>query len=143
MKLSTGSLLFALVLAACSTVRESAPDPRLVLYQAHAGTPVASFRYLGSINSWESLGDEAIAIWTRPNEAWLLELSGPCKGLDFTPVIGLTSQFGAVNAGFDDVLVQDAAAIRIPCRIQSIRPLDVATIRQAEKAKRAQAAPAH
>ena len=145
MKLSTVSLLFVLALAACSTFRESSPDARLVLYRAHAGALVASFRYLGRINSWESLGDEAIAIWTRPNEAWLLGLAGPCNGLDFTPVIGLTSQTGAVYARFDDVLVRDPASIKIPCRIQSIRPLDVAAIREAEKAKRAGevAAPAH
>jgi hypothetical protein len=137
MKLSTLSLLFVLVFAGCSTFRNPGPDPRLVLYQAHAGAPVGSFRYLGRISSWEALGDEAIAIWTRPNEAWLLALSGPCNGLNFTPVIGLTSQTGAVHAGFDDVLVRDPAAIQIPCRIQSIRPLDVAAIREAEKAKRA------
>jgi hypothetical protein len=145
MKLPIVSLLFVLVFAGCSTLRNPGPDQRLALYQAHAGAPVASFRYLGRISSWESLGDEAIAIWTRPNEAWLLGLAGPCNGLNFTPVIGLTSQTGAVHAGFDEVLVRDPASIQIPCRIQSIRPLDVAAIRQAEKAKRAGegAAPAH
>jgi hypothetical protein len=145
MKLSTVSLLCALMLVGCSTLRNAEPDQRLVLYQAHAGAPVASFRYLGRINSWESLGDEAIAIWTRPNEAWLLGLAGPCNGLNFTPVIGLTSQTGAVHAGFDEVLVRDPASIQIPCRIQTIRPLDVAAIREAEKAKRAgeAAPPAH
>jgi hypothetical protein len=145
MKPLTLSLLAVLLLADCSTARNAEPDQRLVLYQAHAGAPVASFRYLGRINSWESLGNEAIAIWTRPNEAWLLGLAGPCNGLNFTPVIGLTSQTGAVHAGFDEVLVRDAAAIKIPCRIQTIRPLDVAAIREAEKAKRGEAgaAPGH
>jgi hypothetical protein len=145
MKLSTVSSLFALVLAACSTVRETGPGARLVLYQAHAGASVASFRYLGRISSWELSGDDAIAVWTRPNEAWLLGLSGPCSGLDFTPVIGLTSQFGTVNAGFDHVLVRDPGAVNFPCRIRSIHPLDVAAIRDAEKAMRAAApaAPAH
>jgi hypothetical protein len=144
MKPSTLSLLFVL-LAGCSTLRDAGPDQRLVLYQAHAGAPVPSFRYLGRISSWESLGDEAIAIWTRPNEAWLLGLAGPCNGLDFTPVIGLTSQTGSVHAGFDEVLVRDPASIQIPCRIQWIRPLDVAAIREVQKAKREGegASPAH
>jgi hypothetical protein len=141
----TLTLLCALVFAGCSTLRNPGPDQRLLLYQAHAGAPVPSFRYLGRISSWESFGDDAIAIWTRPNEAWLLGLAGPCNGLDFAVVIGLTSQTGAVHAGFDDILVRDPASIQIPCRIQWIRPLDVAAIREAERAKRAGegAAPAH
>jgi hypothetical protein len=132
--------LLGIALAACSTV-PTGPSARLAMYRAHAGAQVPSFRYLGRFDSWESLGNDAIAIWTRPREAWLLELAGPCNGLDFTPIIGLTSQVGQVNAGFDKVLVRDPSTINIPCIIQTIRPLDVDAIRALDKSRR-DAAPA-
>lgn len=134
-------LSFAGMLAACSSI-PATPSQRLAMYRAHAGAPVPSFRYLGRFDSWESLGNDTVAIWTRPREAWLLELAGPCNGLEFEPVIGLTSQVGQVNAGFDKVLVRDPSSIRIPCIIQTIRPLDVDAIRQLDKA-RAQTDVAH
>ena len=52
----------------------------------------------------EQRGDEALAVWTRPNEAWLLDLSGPCPDLEFTHAIGLTDNLGMVHARFDKVL---------------------------------------
>ena len=135
MNKSMVALCCAVLLGACSTT-PSAPDGKLALYRAHAGASVPSFRYLGRIDSWESLGDEALAVWTRPHEAWLLELAGPCNGLDFSPVIGLTSQVGQVSAGFDKVLVKDPSSIRIPCVIRAIRPLDVAALRQIDQQRR-------
>ena len=129
------------LLAACVST-PTTPSPQLALYRAHAGAPVPSFRYLGRLDSWESLGDRTIAVWTRPREAWLLELSGPCNGLDFTPVIGLTSQVGQVSAGFDKVLVHDPANFGVPCLIQTIRPLDVGAIKSDERQRRQVAEPA-
>ena len=131
------SLLAALT--ACTSM-PTAPSQRLAMYRAHSGAPVPSFRYLGRFDSWESLGDDTIALWTRPREAWLLELAGPCNGLEFEPVIGLTSQVGQVSAGFDKVLVRDPSSINIPCIIQTIRPLDVDAIRQLDKEKAAASA---
>ncbi|MEO6263447.1 MAG: DUF6491 family protein [Luteimonas sp.] len=138
MKFLLLSVATALVLAACSSMPSMREGERLALYQAHAGAPVSSFRYFGQLNSWEALGDDAIAVWARPHEAWLLELSGPCSGLEFTSVIGLTDQMGQVHAGFDKVLVRDPGGINIPCWIRTIRPLDVTAIKQAEQAARAQ-----
>src|SRR5688500_13475283 len=75
-------LLFAAAvlasLSACATDRAQRDADKLALYNAHAGAPVNKFRYFGSINGWTPLGDEAIAVWTRPNEAYLLDLTGPC-----------------------------------------------------------------
>ena len=133
------SLVLALAFVGCSSMSSMNSGERLALYKANAGAPVSSFRYFGQLDSWEELGDDALAVWTRPREAWLLELSGPCNGLAYSPVIGLTDQFGRVQAGFDNVLVRDPSAINIPCRIHTIRPLDVTAIRQAEQAARAQA----
>ena len=136
MKSILSCLIFALVLAGCSSTPSIRDSARLALYKTHAGAPVSSIHYLGRFDSWEALGDDAVAIWTRPREAWLLELSGPCSGLQYSPIIALTSQFGEVHAGVDKVLVRDTGAINVPCWIRRIRPLDVGAIRQAEQAAR-------
>lgn len=128
-----------LALAACASTPSMSDNQRLALYRAHAGAPVSTIRYLGHFDSWTDLGDRALAIWTRPSEAWLLELSGPCNGLDYTPVIGLSSQMGQVSAHFDNVLVRNGGISDFPCRIDTIRPLDVKAIKQAERDLRAQA----
>jgi hypothetical protein len=123
-------------LAACASGRGLDDNQKLALYRAHAGEPVSSFRYLGRMDSWESLGNTALAVWTRPREAWLLELGTTCPGLGFAMAIGLTSHTGQVSARFDDVLVQDSTP-NVPCRIERIRPLDVDALKAAEKDLRA------
>ena len=133
--LPCAALAAVLALSACATGRESG-NQKLALYRAHAGAPVPAFRYLGRMDRWEALGDSALAVWTRPNEAWLLDLGGPCPGLDYAFAIGLTSNTGQVSARFDDVLVPDRAP-NVPCRIQTIRPLDAGALKAAEKARRA------
>ncbi|NUS39297.1 MAG: hypothetical protein HOQ02_09780 [Lysobacter sp.] len=131
-------LPLVLSLAACASVAPQRESARLALYRAHAGAPIPSFRYFGRMDSWESFGDRALAVWTHPGEAYLLDLDGPCEGLDFAIAIGLTAHTGQVSARFDDVLVRQPGP-HIPCRIGTIRPLDVAAIRAAERARNAQA----
>ena len=46
----------------------------------------------------------AVAIWTRPNEAYLLTLNGYCPDLEFATAISLTHQFRTVYARFDRVV---------------------------------------
>ena len=128
-----------LAFASCASTPSMSDDQKLALYRAHAGAPVSGFHYFGHFDSWTDIGDDAVAIWTRPNEAWLLELSGPCSGLEFTPVIGLTSQTGVVSAHFDKVLVRNSGTLDFPCTIQTIRPLDTKAIKQAERTARDQA----
>jgi hypothetical protein len=126
----------AISLAACATDPAQRDAEKLALYEAHAGAPVAKFRYFGSINGWTPLGDEAIAVWTRPSEAYLLRLSGPCPEIEFTPAISITSRFGEVSVPFDKVIVHSRGAVTVPCHITQIRPLDVKAIRQAERTNR-------
>jgi hypothetical protein len=128
-----------LALASCASTPSMSDDQKLALYRAHAGAPVSGFHYFGRFDSWTDIGDQAVAIWTRPSEAWLLELSGPCSGLEFTPVIGVTSQIGVVSAHFDSVLVRNNGMHDFPCTIQTIRPLDTKAIKQAERTARDQA----
>ena len=114
-------------------------EAQLAFYRSHAGPPVASFHSFGHFDSWEALGQEAIAVWTHPREAWLLELYGPCNGLDYSIAIGVSNRMGQVEAGFDTIVVSNPPAINIPCRIRSIRPLDVTAIHQADRDRRADA----
>lgn len=134
-----GTLLATAMLSACATTGMSDAD-KLAMYRDHAGTPVGSFNYFGRINGWTSLGDSAIAVWTKPSEAWLLDLAGPCPDIEYTPVIGVTSQFNRVSAKFDKVIARGSGSMDIPCRIDEIRPLDVKAIKQAEKSARDQVA---
>ena len=134
-------LLFAALActAGCATNPGQRDADKLALYSAHAGAPVDKFRYYGSISRWTSLGDEALAIWSRPNQAWLLDLTGPCPDLDYAHAISLTNSFGQVSARFDKVIVLNRDAHNMPCHIAQIRPLDVQAIKQAERAERAAA----
>ena len=134
-------LLLPAMLAACASGAErlAGDTAQQALYRSHAGAPVKNFRFLGHIYSWTPLGSSAVAVWTRTNEAWLLDLAGPCDGLEYTPVIGLTSTGSTVSARFDKVLVKNTGGINFPCTIETIRPLDVPALKAAERAARAQA----
>ena len=124
----------AMLLSACSTTRLSDVET-LALYRAHAGAPVKDFQYFGRINGWTPLGDTALAVWTRPSQAYLLELFGPCQDLDFAPAISLSNFGSRVSARFDSVQVLGGGTgnFRVPCRIETIRPLDVKALKQAQK----------
>ncbi|WP_460734695.1 DUF6491 family protein [Lysobacter tyrosinilyticus] len=128
----------ALTASACATGGMSETE-KLALYRAHAQPPVQSLRYLSRIDGWTPLGDRALAIWTRPNEAYLLEVDG-CPDLDFAQAIGLTHNFGTVYSRFDKVIPRVGAGVPqpIPCYIREIRPLDVKAIKSAEKDMRKQ-----
>ena len=133
----TVALVFAL--AACATNSAQREVDRLALYTAHAGTPMPSFRYFGRLYGWTPLGDAAIAVWTRPNQAYLLSFNGRCPDLDFASAISVSSQSGTVYSKFDKVVVVNRNAMRIPCHIREIRPLDVKAIQQAQRDIRANA----
>ena len=131
---------FALSTGACASGSRLADDQELELYRSHAGAPVQSFRYFSRIDGWTPLGESALAVWTRPKEAWLLEVDGPCPELDFAQAIGLSHQFGRVYARFDRVIPRTlgGGTQPIPCRIRQIRPLDVKALKAAEHDVRAQ-----
>ena len=128
------ALLTAAALAGCATTGKLSSSERLELYRAHAGAPVKDFQYFGSLNGWTELGDSALAVWTRPSEAWLLSLSGPCMDLSYAPAISVTNMMGRVSAKFDRVIVRGGSpGMTVPCRIDTIQPLDVKALRASEK----------
>lgn len=127
----------ATALGGCASMgTQPSDEAKLGLYRAYAGEPAGSFRYFGTLNGWTPLGDEALAVWTRPNEAYLLELFGSCQDLDYAPAIRISNQGSTVYAGFDSVTPAGAGAIgmrNIPCRIKTIRPLQVKALKAAQR----------
>ena len=126
----------ALMLLAAGLVACATPGPAerqaaaLARYEAAAGEPVGSFRFFRA-RGFTVLGDEVLAVWTGPSEAWLLRVDAPCRELSWQPAIGLTSSLGRVSVRFDEVL-----AGRDRCRIREIRPVDGKALREAERAAR-------
>ncbi len=118
--------------AGCATSKLSDSE-RYTLYREHAGEPIRSFRYFGDINGWTPLDDSSLVVWTRPAEAYLLDLYGPCQDLDFAQAIALTNLMGEVSARFDKVIVSGTSSMRVPCRIEEIRKVDVKALRQTER----------
>jgi len=121
-------------LSGCTRVGKdytSRMEARQQAYATAAGAPVNSFRYF-SLWSWEPLSDRQLAVYTRSNEAWLIDLDGSCRNLEFTNHIGLTSSASEVSVKFDRVLTgpQDA-----PCFIKQIRPVDLKTLNSPQEGK--------
>lgn len=117
------------LLAACSSVPVA---QRQAAYQAAAGAPVTNFRFFAPLWSWEPLGSDQVVVYTKPKEAWLLDVPG-CTELPFANVIGLTSNLDQVSVHFDKVLTGRGF---VPCTIQQIRPVDVARLKSVEQAQR-------
>jgi len=139
MKLYLMALLGAGGLAACSSLPNQTEAERVALYRSHAGEPVPSFQYFGTLSGWTPLSDSALTVWTRPSQAYLLELSGPCQDLESTIAISVTNTMGRVYSRFDDVIVRGGGAVsgyRFPCRILTIRPLDVKALKATQKEMR-------
>ena len=122
-----------LSVAACSSVPYAQRiSARQAAYAAAARDPVRSFRFF-ELYSWEPLGDSQLAIYTKPSEAYLVTVMGPCPDLEFANIIGLTSFASEVQAGFDKVLT---GRPYIPCIIQQIRPVDLARLKSVEHEQR-------
>lgn len=129
------SLILALVglLVGCSSVPYAQrQQQRQAAYLAAAGAPVTSFHFF-TLWSWEPLSDSELVVYTRPSQAWLLDLDGHCENLEFTHAIGLTSSTGEVWTHFDKVLT---GRHYLPCTIMRIRPVDVKQLRIAQEAQR-------
>jgi len=133
MKRLVPAALALLLLSACASNPRMDDAQRLALYRAHAAAPVDSFQYFGRIDGWTPLGDSALAVWTKPNQAYLLELQGRCPDLDFASAISVSNQMGRVHSRFDKVTVLGRQSIKMPCFIGRILPLDVKAIKQAQR----------
>jgi hypothetical protein len=135
-KTKTLLLITLLLLTACAGQSRMTPAERLELYQAHAGEPVRSFQFTGTLWGWRALGDSALAVWPRNNQGFLLELAGRCQDLSFAHSIGLTSRTGRVSAGFDRVIVRrpttTPSASTVGCSIRTIRPINTEVVKESK-----------
>ena len=120
-------------LAACASTPKQTDAEKLAMYKASAGEPIKDFNYPGSLNGWQPVGDSALAVWTKPREAYLLDLGGPCRDLSYAPAISITNVMGRVST-LDRVRVLGGAGGvgPISCRIVSIRKLDLTKLKAAE-----------
>ena len=134
MKLLIAAVAATLALSACATTAPSDAQ-RLALYQAHAGEPVSRVRYINP-RGWDRIDDEHIVLMMRPHEQYLLRLSGPCLAWSSgAPVIGISTMSEMVLSRFDRITANGAP---MGCRIDEIRPLDVAAVRVGERQLRVQ-----
>jgi hypothetical protein len=125
-------LLLPAMLAACSAFGSRESDEQVFnRYHEFAGPPVDKFAYFGRISGWQSLGRDALVVYTGVNDAYLLTVAPPCNDLTFANRIGLTSTGSTVSARFDSVLVDDRR-----CQITQIRPVDYAAVRRAAREER-------
>lgn len=105
----------------------------LALFQRYASPPQDSvhyfrtdgFQYLGR----NAQGDDAIALWTGVNQAYLLTLESPCINLEYANGIALTSTSGSINARMDFVKYDRHRQ----CRIETIQKVDYKAVRNAMK----------
>ena len=138
-------------LAGCRSTPRATDAERLAFYEAHAGEPVRNFRLFGRLTGWTPLGNSALLVWPRPNQAYLLDVT-TCQDLPFASAISISHFASTVTARFDTVTPHGAgltAPGRIPCRITQIRPIDTQAVRdtreemrQAEAEARSEAPPA-
>jgi hypothetical protein len=110
-------------------------------YAKYAGPPIDRFTWLGRYDSWESLGNNQLVLYTTPSDAYLLTVTPPCTDLNFVQAIGVTSTSHTVYARLDSVKVKNWK-----CPIAEIRRIDYAGMRadmraEAEKAKAATETP--
>lgn len=131
--IAVASLVLVLALSACASSGERMSNAdRLTLLRAHAGEPVNSIRHPGRFAGWSSVGNSALVLRPRTNQAFLLELSGPCPDLSFAHAIRVSSRSGTIASRFDSItpVGPGTSSIRIRCHIRSIQPLDMAALRQ-------------
>ncbi len=124
------------LLVACSaTPPRQDPEAVRARYASYAAEPLDRITWLGRFDSWESLGNNQLLVFTTPNAAYLLSVTPPCTDLPFVQRIALTSTGSTIYARLDSVIVNNWK-----CPIAQIRKVDYARMRadmrqEAEAAK--------
>jgi hypothetical protein len=115
----------ATMLAACAGNRVGErQQARLELAESLAGESVDSVWYQ-RLQNWEPLSEDRLIIWTRTNEAWLLDVQRPCSELPWAQGISIPTMSRQIRANFDSVQVRHQR-----CRITRIRELDARALRE-------------
>lgn len=86
---------------------------------------------------FEALGTDALLLWESANRAYLVTLEDYCPDLPSERVIIVNNKGARLTAKFDTItVVSRGESYNDSCRILEIRPVDVKTMRAAEKAGR-------
>jgi Family of unknown function (DUF6491) len=123
-------LLIVAGLTGCaSTPRAERQAERRALFERHAGDQVDSIRSF-TMDRFETLGPDAVAVWASPARVYLLTVRGPCVGLDQRFSLSITSTNRIVRARFDAITFTEQPSRMIQrCPIATIRPVDFAAVR--------------
>lgn len=126
--LSAAALLLALAVAVPVQAMTDSERERLAEFERFAGEPVGDMPFW-RLQSYESLGTEAVVVWTAVNKAWLIKVLPPCTDLPWAKAVGLSSTNHRVSAKFDHVV-----AGKDRCNIASIQAVDYKALREARRA---------
>lgn len=125
----------SLFLFACASnaQRRQMEEAELAIYAKHAGAPVdqiRSFRFI----SWQPVADRTLLLEARLNDWYLIAVSGPCMGLPFARMIAFETHVNTLQARFDSIKVDGEP---VPCRIETIRPVDAKAAKEELRQMRA------
>ena len=126
---TTIAALFLVAAALPATAATDHEKEQLARYERFAGPPLDDMPFW-RLTRYESLGDEAVLVWTSVKDAWLIKVQPPCVDLPWANAIALTSNTHRVSVKFDHVL-----AGRDRCMIASIQRVDYKAYRADEKAR--------
>src|SRR5262245_45361230 len=95
----------ALALAAATVLfAGGASAGKRIDYAAYAGDPVKEVKYFQLYN-WQRSTDRAVVLWTKPSEAYYLDLQNNCDSLRGSRVTievgGVASIAGVLHTGDD------------------------------------------
>ncbi len=135
------AIVASCILSSCAEVpaaKTAARKSSAVDYNALAGESVNTV-FFSSLTGWQAVdatatgyGPTQIIVHTGVSKAYLLTLFAPCRDLDFSVQIAVTSSGNQLGAGFDKILIPRHES----CRIKTIQPLDYKAMRAAEKTAR-------
>ena len=138
--LSATALVAAGLMSAPAHAANEGDPARLALAVKHAGEPVDNATFFPRkksrstfSNSWEVLSEQQLLVWNGKDEAWLVDLreSAACRTLDGDFEIKVSGSFYALKKnGYIDY--QNGT-----CRIDQIRPVDVAAMKAEESGEAA------
>lgn len=121
------TILLATAVLTSSAATASRESEQLARYEQFAKPPVQDMPFW-RMDGYESLGRDAVMVWTSVKDAWLIRVYEPCSDLEWANSIGLTSNMHRVSTKFDFVLARKSR-----CMIKSIQPVDYRAYREAKK----------
>jgi len=126
-------LLFTMSCSSAVIAKDRDYSARLALVTQFAGEPVPYVRFglPRKVYNWEPLGDSAVLVWHTRNKAYLVDLekSDSCRDLDREITIKLDNSINDLDTRNGYLELRGGGW----CKMAKIRPVDVASLKIAEK----------